>query len=129
MYIDCFIRYCFIDYHSCKDVAQFSLRSQSTWLFQPLAHERITTFSDAQAAIRGMASDEPGRGQRYALEARKHIATIRRRRPGVKIELRWCPAHSGVPGDEKADEWAKLAADESRARHSRCGTSSAWTIR
>jgi len=57
--------------------------------FRPLAHEHITTFSDAQAAIRRMGSDEPGPGQRYALEARKHIATIRRRRPGVKTELRW----------------------------------------
>jgi len=35
------------------------------------APERVTIFSDAQAAIRRMASDEPGPGQRYALQARK----------------------------------------------------------
>jgi len=29
--------------------------------------ERVTIFSDSQAAIRSMASDEPGPGQHYAL--------------------------------------------------------------
>jgi hypothetical protein len=48
----------------------------------------------------------------YATHARKHIAALRRARPGVIIEVRWCPAHKEVPGREKADEWAKLAADE-----------------
>jgi len=59
-----------------------------------------------------MGSNEPGPGQRYALEARKHITTIHRRRSRVAIELRWCPAHKRALGNEKADEWAKLAADE-----------------
>ena len=65
---------------------------------------------DAQAILR-VISDEPGPGQVYALEARKHIATLRQREPTVTIELRWRPAHKGVPGNEKADEWAKLAAE------------------
>ena len=78
--------------------------------------EWVTFFSDAQAAIRRMASDEPGPGQRYALQARKHISTLRRARPGIVIELRWCPAHKGAAGTEKADEWAKIAAGEPNTR-------------
>ena len=52
--------------------------------------ERVTIFTDAQAAIRRMASEEPGPGQQYALQARNHIATLRR-------EIRWCPARKESP--------------------------------
>jgi len=51
-----------------------------------------------------MASDEPGPGQKYALEGRKQIAKLRRAIPEITIEVRWCPAHEGVEGNEKADE-------------------------
>ena len=74
---------------------------------RPTTPERITIFTDAQAAIRRMASEEPGPG---------HIATLRKARPGIIIEIRWCPAHKGVAGNEKADEWAKIAAEEPDAR-------------
>jgi ribonuclease HI len=78
--------------------------------------ERITIFTDAQAAIRRMAPEEPGPGQKYANLARKYIAALRNARPDITIEIRWCPAHKGVPGNEKADEWAKLAAESPDAR-------------
>jgi ribonuclease HI len=78
--------------------------------------ERVTIFTDAQAAIRRMVSEDPGPGQKYAIQARRHIATLRRARPDITIEIRWCPAHKGVPGNEKADEWAKLAAEKPDAR-------------
>ena len=74
--------------------------------------ERVTIFTDAQAAIKRMASDEPGPGQQYALHAQKHIAALRRARPGIIIEIRWCPVHKGIAGNEKADEWAKIVAGE-----------------
>ena len=45
----------------------------------------------------------------YAIQTRKHIAPLRRARPGIIIEVRWCQAHKGAPGNEKADEWATLA--------------------
>ena len=42
--------------------------------------KRITIFTDAQAAIRRRASDEPGPKQKYAIQARTLIATLRRSR-------------------------------------------------
>jgi ribonuclease HI len=78
--------------------------------------EQVTIFTDAQADIRRMASEGPGPGQKYAILARRHIATLRRARPDITIEIGWCPAHRGDPGNEEADEWAKFAADKPDAR-------------
>jgi len=72
----------------------------------------VTVIADAQAAIWRMTFDDPGPGQKYALEARKHIATVRAKEPNVRIEIRWCPSHQGIEGNQVADVWAKLAADE-----------------
>jgi len=41
-----------------------------------------------------------------------NIAALRRAKPGITIEIRWCPAHKGVQDNGKADEWAKVAAEE-----------------
>jgi len=48
--------------------------------------ERVTFFTDAQAAIRRMASEELGPSQKYALQARKHIAVLRKARPGITLK-------------------------------------------
>ena len=39
---------------------------------------------------------------------------LQRARPGITntIEIRWRPAHKDAPGNEKANEWAKLAAEK-----------------
>ena len=51
------------------------------------------------------ALGEPGPGQTYALQA---IA----QEPAVEIEIRWFQSHKGIPGNEVAGKWAKLAASE-----------------
>jgi len=61
--------------------------------------------------------DSPGRRatgslQRAATARTAHIAALRRARAGITIEIRWCPAHKGIAGSEKADEWAKEAAGQ-----------------
>ena len=56
--------------------------------------------------------DEPGPGQTYAIQARQAIAILRRQEPAIEVEIRWCPAHKGIPGNEVADKWAKLAASQ-----------------
>ena len=80
------------------------------------APERVTISTDAQAAIRRMASEELGPNQVYALQANEYIAVMRRARPDITNEIRRCPPHKGVTGNEKADEWAKLAAEEPDAQ-------------
>ena len=55
--------------------------------------ERVTISTDGQAAIRRMASEDPDPGQIYALQERKHIATMRGARPNITIEVRWRPVH------------------------------------
>ena len=59
-----------------------------------------------------MTHDEPGPGKTCALQARKAIAALRVQEPSVEIEIRWCPTHKGIPGNEVADGWAKQTASE-----------------
>jgi len=59
-----------------------------------------------------MTHDEPSPGQTYAPQARKAIAAQREREPSVELEIRWCLAYKGIPGNEIADGWAKQAASE-----------------
>jgi len=73
---------------------------------------RVRIFTNAQAAIARMTHDEPGPGQTNAIQARQAIAILRKQEPAVEIEINWCPAHKGIPGNEVADKWAKLAASE-----------------
>jgi len=49
-------------------------------------------------------------------ETHRHTAEGPAWLPGITIEIQWCPAHNGIAGNEKADEWAKIAAEEPDAR-------------
>jgi len=68
---------------------------------------KITIFTDAQAAIKRMQTLDVGPGQIYALQARWILAEI-----DCPVEIRWCPAHEGIAGNEKADKWAKVTAGQ-----------------
>lgn len=72
----------------------------------PSTHFRILT--DSQAAMRQLADDRPGPGQREAVRGILGAERILQR--GADISVHWIPGHAGIAGNEIADQWAGDAA-------------------
>ena len=73
----------------------------------------FTIFTDAQAAIWGITSDDPD--QDRSKPSQSGSTSLSSAARNLEYRLRsgtWCPSHCEIEGNEKADEWAKLAADE-----------------
>ena len=60
-----------------------------------------TIFSDSTAAIDRISTDTLGPGQRFAVAASEVCSRIAAR--DNEVTVRWVPAHSTVPGIEKAN--------------------------
>jgi len=75
---------------------------------------RVSVFTDSQATLRRIQSDEQGPGQVLAARTRIWEGALSRR--NIQVEYRWVPAHKGVEGNEKADSQATKAAYKCRGR-------------
>ena len=73
---------------------------------------RYTVFVDSTSAIDRVRSDSIGPGQCFAVTAIEACARIMSR--SNEVSIRWVPAHQGVLGNEKADEYAKASAEGGR---------------
>ena len=62
---------------------------------------------DSTAAIERVKTDTIGPGQRFAIAAMEVCTRLLAKENQVTI--RWAPARHGVPGNERADEFAKAA--------------------
>lgn len=59
--------------------------------------------------IEKIRSDSIGPGQRFTVAAIE--VSIRLRVRSNEVTVRWAPSHQGAPGNRKAGECAKIAAD------------------
>ena len=80
-----------------------------------------TIFVGSTAAIDKIRTDAIGPGQRFTVATKELCSRILRRHNEVTV--RWVPAHHRVTGNERADEYAKAAA-EARSRATAQWTSS-----
>jgi ribonuclease HI len=76
---------------------------------------RMVIFSDSQAAIQAVRNPKRSSGQFVLSDIYNHVRALRsvQQTPTfdtIPVEIRWIPAHVGVPGNETADVEAKLAA-------------------
>ena len=67
---------------------------------------RYTIFVDSTSALDRTRIDAIGQGQSFSVAAIEGCGRVMSR--DNEITVRWVPAHHGVPGNEKADEYAKI---------------------
>jgi ribonuclease HI len=85
----------------------------------PRSPAKMVIFSDSQAAIQAVQNPKRSSGQYVLQQIYDHVRALRSKQvhhqqtptsDKIPVEIRWIPAHVGVPGNETADVEAKLAA-------------------
>jgi ribonuclease HI len=78
---------------------------------------RVTVFTDSQATLRRLQSNEPEPEQALALRTIKWERDLLKKT--IQVEYRWVPAHKGVEGNEQAYQQAIKAAYKNRGQYTK----------
>jgi ribonuclease HI len=72
-------------------------------------HQKIWIFSDSQACLKRLQKNTNSTGQYLVTNISKNCRDIKNNFLNLEIIFEWIPAHKKIPGNEKADLYAKLA--------------------
>ena len=70
----------------------------------------VIFYADNVGTIDRIFDGKPGKGQAHSRAFRKTIGKILNSNNDTRVAISWCPSHSGIIGNEEADDRAKSGA-------------------
>lgn len=89
--------------------------------YKSLENIELTVFSDSQYALKALKRLGQDSGQFLIGSIARLSHNINSSTKTVKVGFQWCPAHSNVPGNEKAHKLAQRATEKGKNVHPSLG--------